>query len=67
MSLHSGIDTVAIITGGSFTKTYGASNPANIANLYTSRGLFEDAPNVLVNVVGIIMMHLNQFMGGILL
>ena len=44
MSLHNGIDTVAIITLGVFTKTYGAAAPGNIANLYASFGYFEDAP-----------------------
>ena len=45
MSLHNGIDTVAIATIGTFTKTYGSSAPGNIANLFTSFGLFEDAPD----------------------
>jgi hypothetical protein len=64
MSLHSGIDTVGYISGGCFTKTYGASAPANIANLYASRGLFEDAPNITVRIVSIIMSMLDQFNGG---
>lgn len=53
MSLHSGIDTVAAISGGVFTKTYGSASPASIANLYASRGLLEDAPNVLVKILNI--------------
>ena len=60
MSLHSGIDTVAIVSGGSFTKTYGSSNPANIANLYSSRGLFEDAPNITIKIVNIMMNYFRQ-------
>lgn len=47
MSLHAGLDTVAIISLGVFSKTYGASDPANIANLFASLGLFEDAPNIV--------------------
>jgi len=45
MSLHEGIDTVAYATYGAFTATYGSVTPANIANLYASWGLLEDAPN----------------------
>lgn len=55
MSLHSGIDTVAIISFGDFTKTYGASAPANIANLYVSEGYLEDAPNVSFNIIPLVM------------
>jgi hypothetical protein len=46
MSLHEGIDTVAYATYGLFTATYGSAAPANIANLYASWGLIEDAPDV---------------------
>lgn len=60
MSLHSGIDTVAIISGGCFTKTYGSSAPANIANLYASRGLLEDAPNVAVMIINIVMSYFRR-------
>jgi len=44
MALHNGIDTVAVVTRGVFSKTYGAADPGNIANLFVSRGLLEDAP-----------------------
>lgn len=47
MSLHAGIDTVAFVSSGLFTKTYGASEQANINSLYVSRGLLEKAPNPL--------------------
>jgi len=60
MSLHEGLDTVAIATGGCWTKTYGASSPANIANLYSSRGYFEDAPNISVNIIAIAMHYLKE-------
>lgn len=55
MTLHAGLDTVAIISYGVFTKTYGSSAPANIANLYVSRGLFEDAPNITIMIINIVM------------
>lgn len=60
MSLHSGLDTVSIISGGVFTKTYGSSAAANIANLYASRGYFEDAPNVLVRIAAIVMSYFRR-------
>ncbi len=44
MSLHNGLDTVAIISDGVWTKTYGSTAPGNIANLFSSYGYFEDAP-----------------------
>lgn len=43
MSLHSGIDTVAFVSRGLFTKTYGASDQPNINSLFLSRGLIEKA------------------------
>ena len=58
MSLHSGLDTVGIISGGAWTKTYGSANPANIANLYVSRGFLEDAPNITVKFINIVMHYL---------
>lgn len=60
MSLHAGIDTVAIVSGGCFSKTYGASAPANIANLYVSRGFFEDAPNIAVKIINIVMNYFRR-------
>lgn len=44
MSLHNGIDTVAIVSYGVYTETYGSATQKNICNLYSSLGLFEDAP-----------------------
>jgi len=44
MALHSGIDTVAYISNGIYSKTYGSGNSGNIANLFASLGLLEDAP-----------------------
>lgn len=60
MSLHGGLDTVSIATGGCWTKTYGASEPGSIANLYASRGFIEDAVNTTVAIISIIMHHLRQ-------
>ena len=44
MALHHGIDTVSVIALGSYTKTYGAGDGNNVANLFASFGLLEDAP-----------------------
>lgn len=44
IALHSGIDTTAFVSYGVYSKTYGASGKANIANLFVSYGLIEDAP-----------------------
>lgn len=46
MSLHNGVDLVSISTSGVYTATYGSGQPANRANLYVSRGFFEDAPDI---------------------
>lgn len=43
MSLHSGVDTVGWVSLGLYTKTFGASLPQGIANLYASLGLIEFA------------------------
>jgi len=57
MSLHNGIDTVAIATLGVYTSTYGAAAPGNIANLFASFGFYEDAPlGVLTLIRGLIRM-----------
>jgi hypothetical protein len=45
MALHSGIDTVAVISFGVYSTTYGSADGGNIVCLFTSRGLFEDAPS----------------------
>lgn len=44
MALHSGIDMVAVLTGGWFTYTYGAADTDNTMDLCLSGGLFEDVP-----------------------
>jgi len=44
MTLHEGLDTVAIASLGVYTETYGVDEEANLANLYASFGLLEDAP-----------------------
>lgn len=43
MSLHNGIDTVAFVSLGLYTKTYGASEQSNINSLFVSLGLLEEA------------------------
>ncbi len=55
MSLYDGIDPTAIAALGVYTETYGSSSPANIANLYASLGLLEDAPNVSFNIIPLVM------------
>ena len=45
MSLHEGIDTCSYVSVGQFTKNYGAANKSNIANLFGSLGMLEDAPS----------------------
>lgn len=47
MSLHSGIDTVAVISDGVFSKTYTASAPDVRAALYASDGYLEGLPQAL--------------------
>ena len=44
MSLHNGVDTVAIASLGMFTKTYGSGDNGNIASLFASFGMLETAP-----------------------
>ena len=41
MSLHNGLDTMAIATIGVYSSTYGAAHPGNIANLFASFGFLE--------------------------
>ncbi len=43
MALHSGLDTVAIISFGVYSETYGAVHGKNVASLFVSRGLLERA------------------------
>jgi len=43
MGLHSGIDTVAFVSNGVYTKTYGSTALQNICNLFASYGMVEDA------------------------
>ena len=60
MALHSGIDTVAIVSRGYYTETYGAANPGNIANLFASWGYLEDAPDY-TTITGGLLKKLNWF------
>ena len=43
MSLHGGIDTVAIASFGVYSDTYGDGEGGSIATLFVSRGLMEEA------------------------
>ena len=60
MSLHNGIDTVGVVSVGQYTEAYGSGSPANIANLYVSLGMLEDAPNVSISIIPIVIHHLRQ-------
>ena len=42
MTLHSGIDTVGVVSFGSYTETYGSTEDGNVAKLHASRGLIEN-------------------------
>ena len=44
MSLYNGIDPTAIASHGVYTETYGVGEEGNLANLYGSFGLLENAP-----------------------
>jgi len=61
MSLHGGLDTCAIISYGIHSKNYGAANKGAIANLYASRGFMEDAPNVAIKIINIVMHYYRRW------
>ena len=44
MALHSSIDTVAVVSLGTYTETYNSADTANLPSLFCSYGLLEDAP-----------------------
>jgi len=46
MALHNGIDTVAIVSFGVYSKVYGMADTDNIASLFASFGYLEDAPEL---------------------
>jgi hypothetical protein len=60
MALQNGIDTVSIATFGVYTETYGSGAPANIANLYASRGFLENAPNITIKIINIVMSYFRR-------
>ena len=64
MALRNGIDTVAIVSHGVYTETYGSAAPANIANLYASLGYFEDAPNLEIRIINIVMNYYRRLRNG---
>ncbi len=43
MSLWSGVDTIAVVSHGVYSETYGVGEEANVASLFASFGLLEDA------------------------
>lgn len=45
------VDPVAYATLGNYTETYGVGEEANLANLFASWGMLEDAPNISFNIV----------------
>ncbi len=45
MALHGGIDTVAFVSNGLYSETYGLGEEQNIANLFASQGMIEDLPS----------------------
>jgi len=53
MSLHSGIDTVAFVSNGVYTETYGSATLQNICNLFASYGIIEDASEAVLVVTEI--------------
>jgi hypothetical protein len=61
MSLHAGLDTCAIISFGIFSKNYGQASPGAIANLYASLGYMEDAPNVAIKIINIVMHYYRRW------
>lgn len=65
MPLHGGIDTVAVVSGGVYSATYGAADQDNINNLFVSYGLIEDAPSPPTPPVSANYFHyqLNQIKG----
>lgn len=44
MALWNGLDTVAIVSRGIYTETYGAANTDTVADLHASFGYLENAP-----------------------
>lgn len=44
MALNGGIDTVSYLTIGLYSETYTSADAANIASLFVTLGLLEDAP-----------------------
>lgn len=44
MALHSGIDTVSFVSGGVYSETYVGTDTHNMASLFASYGMIEDAP-----------------------
>ncbi len=44
MALNNGIDTVSFLTAGLYSETYDGDDQANIASLFVTLGLLEDAP-----------------------
>jgi len=53
MALHNGIDTVAYVCGGWYTKTYvTATGGGNIASLLVSYGMLEEAPSPPISTGG---------------
>ena len=63
MSLYNGIDPTAYVSSGVYSETYNSTG-ANLNSLFVSLGMLEDAPNIAIKIVVLIMQQMNQFMGG---
>lgn len=61
MALQSGIDTVAFVSNGVYSETYGSTGQANINNLFAFYGLLEDAPTAVVTNVADFHWHHAMF------
>lgn len=46
MALSNGICTTSFLTAGLYSETYTSDDGANIASLFVTLGLLEDAPEV---------------------
>jgi hypothetical protein len=64
MSLHSGVDTVAFVSYGTYTETYASvANQANMNNLFAFYGLLEDAPSETPAVPGALFHRFYYYFG----
>jgi hypothetical protein len=60
VGLNNGVDTVAFVSGGMYSETYGSAEMPNRVNLFCSYGLFEDAPDVAPGVCPVMLMDVHD-------